>query len=200
MKLFFSPTSPYVRKVMIVAHELGLAGRIEMLDSAAHPIKRDKTIIAKNPLGQVPTLIADDGTVIADSRVISAYLDGLAGGKLTPADAGAKLRAEVDQALADGILGAALTLRYETAVRPEALRWEDWIAGHWDKIGTTLAHFEANPPGTRLDIGVITLAAALSYLDLRFADHDWRGKHPALAAWYAAFARRPAMVATELKG
>ena len=200
MKLFYSPTSPYVRKVMIVAHELGLAGKIEMVDCAAHPIKRDKSIIAQNPLGQVPTLVTDDGMMIADSRVISAYLDDLAGGKLNPADKKAKFRAEVDQVLADGILGAALLLRYETVVRPEALRWEDWIGGQWDKIGTTLAHFEAHAPGARVDIGMISLAAALSYLDLRFADHDWRTKHPALAAWYAGFATRPSMIATALKG
>lgn len=199
MKLFFSPTSPYVRKVMIVAHELGLAGQIEKVNAAAHPINRDRNIIAQNPLGQVPTLIADDGTMIADSRVICAYLDGLAGGKLTPADAKAKLRAEIDQSLADGILGAALILRYEMAVRPEALRWPDWISGQWDKIGTTLAHFEANPPGARVDIGTISLAAALSYLDLRFPEYDWRSKQPGLTIWYAAFAQRPAMVATELK-
>lgn len=199
MKLFHSPTSPYVRKVMITAHELGLAGRIALLDCAAHPINRDRTIIASNPLGQVPTLLTDEGAMIADSRVICAYLDALAGGSLTPPEAGARLRAEIDQALADGILGAALTLRYETAVRPEPLRWADWISGQWDKINTTLAHFEANPMGARVDIGATTLAAALSYIDLRFAEHDWRAGHPGLAAWYAAFAQRPSMRATELR-
>jgi glutathione S-transferase len=200
MKLFYSSTSPYVRKVMIVAHELGLAGRIEMLACAAHPINRDPAILAENPLGQVPTLLTDDGIMVADSRVICAYLDTLADGKLTPSDAAARLRAETEQALADGILGAALILRYETVVRPEALRWADWISGQWNKIATTLAHFEAHPPGKRVDIGSITLAAALSYLDLRFADFAWRSKHPALAAWYAGFAERPSMVATALKG
>ena len=200
MKLYFSPTSPYVRKVMITAHEVGLADRIEMLGSAAHPVNRDRTIIAQNPLGQVPTLIADDGTVIADSRVICAYLNDLAKGSVYPADAKARLQAEIDQALGDGILGAALILRYEVAVRPEALRWLDWISGQWDKIHTTLAHFEGHAPEGRTDIGAITLASALSYLDLRFADYDWRKTHPNLAAWYATFEKRPSMVATVLKG
>lgn len=200
MKLYFSPTSPYVRKVMITAHEVGLADRIEMLGSAAHPINRDRTIIAQNPLGQVPTLIADDGTVIADSRVICAYLNDLAKGSVFPADGKARLQAEIDQALGDGILGAALILRYEVAVRPEALRWPEWISGQWDKIHTTLAHFEAHAPEGRADIGAITLASALSYLDLRFPEYDWRKTHPKLAAWYATFEKRPSMVATALKG
>jgi len=200
MKLYFSPTSPYVRKVMIAAHELGIADKIELLGSAAHPINRDKTIIAQNPLGQVPTLITDDGTVIADSRVICSYLNDLAKGSVLPADPKARLRAEIDQALADGILGALLILRYETVVRPEPMRWADWIAGQWDKVATTLSHFEANLPGGRVDIGVITLASALSYIDLRFPEHDWRGKYPGLAGWYATFEQRPSMQATELKG
>ena len=200
MKLYFSPTSPYVRKVMITAHEVGIAGKIELLGSAAHPINRDKTIIAQNPLGQVPTLITEDGTVIADSRVIRSYLNEMAKGSVLPADPKARLRAEIDQALADGILGALLILRYETVVRPEPLRWADWIAGQWDKVATTLSHFEANLPGARVDIGSITLASALSYIDLRFREHDWRGKYPGLAGWYAAFEKRPSMQATVLKG
>ena len=204
MKLFYSPTSPYVRKVMVLAHELGLAGRIETRDCAAHPIKRDLSIVAENPLGQVPTLIADDGTMIADSRVICAYLSDLAQAaapnSVPPLEPRARLRAEIDQALADGILGAALALRYETAVRPADKLWPEWVSGQWDKIATTLAHFEAAPPGERVDIGSITLACALSYLDLRFADYDWRTRYPALAGWYAVFEKRPSMVASVLKG
>jgi glutathione S-transferase len=75
MKIFFSPASPFVRKCMVVAHELGIADRIEKLPSAAGPVKRDATIIPKNPLGQVPTFITDDGQVLFDSRVICEYLN-----------------------------------------------------------------------------------------------------------------------------
>ena len=198
MQLFFSPTSPYVRKVLVAALELGIGDRIEKLASAAHPINRDPTIIASNPLGQVPTLIADDGTVVADSRVILSYLNDLAGGTLLPADPKARLRAEIDQSLADGITVAALLVRYETAARPAERLWPEWVAGQWDKVRTTLAHFEANPPGARIDVGTIALACALSYLDFRFPDHGWRDNCPALAAWYAAFEQRPSMAATRL--
>lgn len=198
MQLFFSPTSPYVRKVLVAALELGIGDRIEKLASAAHPINRDPTIIASNPLGQVPTLIADDGTVVADSRVILSYLNDLAGGTLLPADPKARLRAEIDQSLADGLTVAALLVRYETAARPAERLWPEWVAGQWDKVRTTLAHFEANPPGARIDVGTIALACALSYLDFRFPDHGWRDSCPALAAWYAAFEQRPSMAATRL--
>lgn len=111
MKLFYSPTSPFVRKVMVVAHELGLADRLERLPSAAHPVNRDKSIISHNPLGQVPTLLTDDGQVLADSRVICEYLDDLAGGGLFPKAGAARWRALVDQTLGDGLLGAALLAR-----------------------------------------------------------------------------------------
>ncbi len=84
MKLLFSPTSPYVRKCLVVAHELGLNGRLQLLPSNAHPINRDREIIASNPLGKVPTFFTDDGQVLYDSRVICEYLDTLAGGSLFP--------------------------------------------------------------------------------------------------------------------
>src|SRR5690606_38776840 len=113
MKIYFSPASPFVRKCMAVAHETGLVDRIEKLPSAANPVNRDRTVIASNPLGQVPTLITDDGQALYDSRVICEYLDDLGGGKLFPATGKARWQALADQALADGILGAALLARYE---------------------------------------------------------------------------------------
>lgn len=87
MKIYFSPTSPYVRKVLVVAHALGLADRIEKLPSAAHPVHRDRGIVAHNPLGQVPTFFTDEGVMLTDSRVICEYLDALGGGGLFPAPA-----------------------------------------------------------------------------------------------------------------
>lgn len=201
MKLYFSPTSPYVRKVMVCAHELGLADKIEKLSCAASPINRDKNIIAQNPLGQVPTLIADDGQMLADSRVICEYLDHVGGNKLFPRNS-ARWQAIVDQAMADGILGAALLARYETALRPGDKLWSDWLNGQMDKIKTTLTALEAAVPkfGDRVDIGTISYACALSYLDLRFPTFDWRGANPKAAVWYKAFEQRPSMVATKLVG
>jgi glutathione S-transferase len=184
---------------MVIAHHLGLADRIEKLPSAAHPVNRDQSIIPTNPLGQVPTLIADDGTVMFDSRVVCEYLDTLGKGSFFPKDGAARWRVLTEQALADGILGAALLSRYEGAVRPENLRWAEWTAGQMDKISTGLAHFEntMDPKGRRLDIGTVALGCALGYLDLRFAHYNWRSKCPKLAAWYEGFAATPEMQATK---
>jgi glutathione S-transferase len=198
MKLFFSPASPYVRKCMVVAHELGLADRIEKLPAAAHPVNRDQTIVAKNPLGKVPTLIADDGTALYDSRVICEYLNALGNGPFFPATGAARWQALTDQALGDGILDAALLARYEIAARPEALRWADWSRGQTEKMTSGLAVIERAAPhfGARVDIGTITLGCVLGYLDLRFAAMDWRAGHPAAAQWFASFNARPSMQAT----
>ena len=122
MKLYFSPTSPYVRKCLVSAHELGLVDRIQLLAANAHPVQRDATLIASNPLGKVPTLLTDDGTPLYDSRVICEYLDHLAGGSLFPRTGDARWAALTLQSLADGMLDAALLARYEQAVRPEPLR------------------------------------------------------------------------------
>src|SRR6266536_1901402 len=179
MKIFFSPSSPFFRKVLVSAHELGLAERIERLKSAAHPINRDQTIIAHNPLGQVPTFFTDDGRVLYDSRVICEYLDALAGGRLF-GSGDARWCALTEQALGDGLLNAALLTRYETAWRPAHLLWEDWAKSQFDKVHSVLDRIEtwAADFGERVDIGTITIACALSYLDLRFPDCGWRGSHP----------------------
>lgn len=198
MKLYHSQTSPFVRKCMFIAHHLGLADRIEKLPAAANPVNRDKSILPSNPLGQVPTLITDDGTVLFDSRVVCEYLDQLGKGSFFPAGA-ARWRVLTEQSLADGILDAALLTRYEGAMRPEGMRWPDWTAGQMDKINVGLAHFEKNADGAadRIDIGTVTLGCALGYLDFRFADLGWRSRCPKLAAWYEKFSALPAMQATK---
>ena len=198
MKIRFSPTSPYVRKCLVSAHELGLNGQIELLPSNAHPVNRDQEIIKANPLGKVPTFYCDDGQVLFDSRVICEYLDDRAGGSLFPRSGPARWTALTLQSLGDGILDAALLARYEEAVRPEPLRWADWRSGQLDKIETSLAHLNAGPqwPADRLDIGTITIGCALWYLDLRFADLGWRDRYTSVAAWYAAFGQRASMKMT----
>lgn len=198
MQLFHSHSSPFVRKVMVVAHELGLADRIALLPSAAHPTNRDGAILARHPLAQVPTLIDDDGRALADSRVICEYLDALGQGSLFPAAGAARWTALSEQSTADGLLDAALLIRYEMTARPEAERSAAWIAGQEAKIASTLAAFEGAAPelGGRVDIGTIGIGCALGYLDLRFADLGWRACCPALEAWFASFAARPSMVAT----
>lgn len=199
VKLFFSPASPFVRKVMVCAIERGIDGQIEKLPAAAHPINQDATIKAHNPTGKVPTLIGDDGAAIYDSRVICEYLDaiGTAPG-LFPAGAN-RWPALVLQSAADEMLDAALLARYESVARPEALRWSDWHAGQITKIRTTVANFSSSwlpHLEQRLDIGTIAVAVSLGYLDFRFPDIAWRDGNAALADWYARFSERPSMKAT----
>ena len=197
MKLRYSPTSPYVRKVSVAAVELGLAGRIERI---ATDTRDPKSGLAQdNPLGKVPALILDDGEFLYDSPVICEYLDSLhQGPKLIPAAGPARWRALRQQALCDGILDAAILRMLESVRRPEALRWPDWIALQSGKVARALDRLEADvaqlsgPP----TIGQITAGCALGYLDFRFSSEDWRAAHPKLAAWYKDFAKRPSMAGT----
>ena len=198
MKLHFSPTSPYVRKCMVTAHELGVADRITLLPSNAHPVNRDAKLVAANPLGKVPTLVTDDGLVMYDSRVICEWLDSSHNGQLFPRVGAARWQALVLQSLADGMLDAALLARYEEAVRPEALRWADWQAGQMDKVRTALQALEQAPEQLqgRVDIGTLSLACALGYLDLRFDAWGWRTRFPRVAEWAAGFMQRPSLQAS----
>jgi glutathione S-transferase len=198
MKLYYAATSPFVRKCLVSAQELGLRDRIELVPAAAHPVNRDRALVAQNPLGQVPTLLLDDGAVLYDSRVICEYLNDLGGGALLPPAGAGRWAVLVDQSLADGILDAAVLTRYETFARPEGLRWSDWVAGQLDKVHGSLAAFESRAAKLegRVDLGTIALGCALGYLDFRFASYEWREAHPATAAWYARFAARESMRAT----
>jgi len=198
LKIFHSPASPFVRKCLVAADELGLTDRIERLPAAANPITRDQTVVASNPLGKVPTLITDDSAVLYDSRVICEYLNDLADGDLLPRRGAARWRTLVDQSLADGISDAAVLARYETAMRPEALRWDAWTTGQLEKIASGLAALETRAVdfGDRVDLGTIAFGCALGYLDFRFASLAWRDGHPNAAAWFEWFAGRDSMVAT----
>lgn len=199
MKIFFSPFSPYVRKCLVTAHELGLADRLQLLPSNANPVVRDQEIIAFNPLGKVPTFLTDEGVALYDSRVICEYLDELGRGSLFPKSGAARWEALTLQALGDGILDGALIARYEDAARPEHLRWPEWRAAQLDKAETSLAHLSASPAqiaASRVDIGTLTIACALWYLDLRFAAFGWRERHPEVAAWYEDFSKRPSLQTT----
>ena len=201
MKVYYSPASPFVRKVLVSAHELGLADRIELLSCAAHPINRDQEIVAQNPLGQVPTFVTDDGSVMYDSRVICEYLDSLSSGRLLGSGEN-RWRALTEQSLADGLLNAALLVRYETFLRPQEFRWDSWTRSQLAKVDSVLDRLEAWAPrfADRVDLGTITVACGLGYLDFRFPDHGWRGSRPQLSQWFAVFEKRPSMQATTLRG
>ncbi|SFJ92413.1 Glutathione S-transferase [Bosea sp. OK403] len=205
MKLYQSTTSPFVRKVRIAAAELGLIGQIEMLDVSQEfktggPTAREANIVKSNPLGQVPTLLTDDGIAIADSRVICEYLNHRAGGEIFPSDPAKRWTALMDQTVGDGLLDAALLARYEGFLRPEEKRWDKWSEGQMTKVRAVLAVIEAKAAefGDRLDIGTITFASGLAYLDLRFGDLGWRDGHPETAAWFARIEQRPAFAQQKL--
>lgn len=199
MKLYFSPTSPFVRKVRATAHELGLGDRIELIGITLSPVSPHEGLRSSNPLGKMPALILEDGTALYDSPVICEYLDALAGGnRIFPAAGAARWTALRRQALADGIMDAAVLTRYEEAVRPKELRWQDWADGQFLKIRTALDVLESENLADACDIGTISIACALSYLDLRFASEGWRTSRPRLAAWAAVMAKRPSLAATAL--
>ena len=192
-----SPSSPFVRKVRIAASVLGLEPEIalEPADTmnASDPVRR------QNPLGKIPALLLEDGTVLFDSRVILDYLDYRAGGgRIVPSDAGARFAALRLQALADGLMDASVLLVYEGRFRPAERHEPKWLDHQSGKIARALAALEATPPAlsTTPDVGQIALACALGYRDFRF-EGTWRREHPRLVAWLDRFAARvPAFAAT----
>lgn len=195
MKLRHNPASPYVRKVMVCAHELGLAGRIELLSTAVSPVEANAALAAENPLMKIPALTTDDGAVLFDSPVICEYLDSLAGGgKIFPAGK-ARWTALRQQALGDGILDALILCRYEVAARPADKRFAGWTDGQMRKAHQGLAALEAEDLSGRT-IGTITAGCTLGYLDFRFPNDGWRARHPKLAEWYKIIEATPAMQAT----
>ena len=199
MKLYVSPASPFGRKASITIAELGLGGKVVQEPATVTPISRNDELVRGNPLGKIPTLVLDDGSALFDSPVICEYLDHISGApRFFPPAGPERWRALRRQALADGLMDAALLLRYEQALRPEALRWPDWMAGQSAKMAGALDAMESDAAGlgTAFDIGHITYACALGYLDLRFDHLHWRDSRPALAAWFAQVSERPSLVAT----
>ncbi|WP_305987283.1 glutathione S-transferase family protein [Roseibium sp. MMSF_3544] len=189
MKLRSSPPSPFGRKVKIAAAMLGLKDRIDIEE--ANTADPDDSLRGQNPLGKIPALILDNGDVIYDSAVILEYLDFMAGGgKLFPSGE-ARFTVLRDQALADGIMDAALLRVYEKRFKQPNYRDPAWDAYQGAKVERGLAYFEQNTPvapSSSADVtaATLTLACALGYLDMRFGD-AWRQSHPNLVAWLAAF-------------
>ncbi len=198
MKLRYSPTSPYVRKVSVVALETGLNDRIERVPTNVWA--SDTYIGRDNPLGKVPALTTEGGEVLYDSPVVCEYLDSLHDGiKLFPPAGGTRWTALRRQALGDGILDASVARVVENRVRKENERSVTWVERQktvinrgLDALEEEVDAFSAGP----ISIGHIAIACACGYLDFRLATDNWRAGRPALAKWYAAFAKRPSMVAT----
>lgn len=194
MKIYYSPTSPYVRKVMACAIIRGLDGRIEKHDSNPHASPAD--LVADNPLSKVPCLITDDGLSLFGSQLICEFLDSLGEElPLFPGHGAPRWRALKFQSLGDGILDAAVPCRGEQGKPREAAR-DAQIARFKAVIGRTVDTLEDDPPHKHVDIGSVTVACALGYLDFRFASDAWRTEHPKLAAWYEAFCKNKGLAET----
>ncbi|HVY17749.1 MAG TPA: glutathione S-transferase N-terminal domain-containing protein [Rhodopila sp.] len=194
MKLYYSPTSPYVRKVMACAIIRGLDGRIEK--HATNPHESPADLVADNPLSKVPCLVTDDGMSLFGSQLICEYLDSLGDAlPLFPEIGAVRWRALKFQSLGDGILDAAVPGRGELQKPKEAAR-DALIARYKTVIRRTVDVLEADPPHRHVDIGSITVACALGYLDFRYADEPWRPGHAKLAAWYESFVRNKGIAET----
>jgi glutathione S-transferase len=198
MKLHWSPRSPFVRKVMIVAHEVGLLDRLDCVRTVAASTKPHLELMRDNPLSKIPTLVLDDGTVLYDSPVICEYLDQLHdGAKLLPASGAARFSALRQQALGDGFLDFLLLFRAE---RERQHPSDPHLKSFATKRSACLAALDqeaAALESSAFSLGHIAVGCALSYLDFRFAAEDWRTGHPRIAAWHAVFAARPSVRATE---
>jgi len=194
VRLYYFPTSPYVRKVTVTAIELGIEGGIERVQTNVWDPSTE--IGQANPLGKVPALVIENGDILFDSPVICEYLTEIAGGDLFPPPP-ARWQALRLQVLADGILDAAV-LRVLEGRRPEARRSADWDGRQKRAIVRALDVLEAEIASwpKALTIGQIAAGCALGYLDFRLGHEDWRQARPGIADWYARFSQRPSMQAT----
>lgn len=196
MKLRYSPTSPYVRKVLITAIETGQESVIERVPT--NPWDPETDLPNDNPLGKVPALTLDEGVTLFDSPVICEYLCSRVGASLVPGQGSGRWRVLRLQALGDGILDAAV-LRLLEGKRPPEIQKADWIERQKRAIGRGVDALEeaVGGWGDELTLGQITAGAVLGYLDFRFSGDEWRNGRPGLENWYETFSQRPSMRQTE---
>ncbi|HSW03087.1 glutathione S-transferase family protein [Aquabacterium sp.] len=197
MKLHWSPKSPYVRKVMVCAHELSLVDRLELVRSVAAMLKPNQRLMQDNPLSKIPTLVLEDGFTLFDSAVICEYLDELGQGSLFPRQGADKWQALRWHAFGDGLLDAAILWRNE---RERDVPLAALIDAFTLKMRASLKQLDDEAQAlaeTPFSIGHITVGCALGYLDYRFADFGWRGIAPRLADWFAETQTRPSFQNTE---
>lgn len=195
MKLYYSSTSPFVRKVNILAMETGQDSKLEWIRT--NPWIGEDHLVSENPLSKIPTLEMPGGEVIFGSQLICEYLDSLhSGTKLIPAD-DTRWKVLRLQALADGILEAGI-LRFMERKRDEQQRSPDWDQLQKNSVQRGLDYLESHLPELEapLNLGIITVAVLLGWLDFRFSDEDWRIHRPQLSAWYEKFGQRESMQAT----
>ncbi|WP_210530115.1 glutathione S-transferase family protein [Rubellimicrobium arenae] len=198
LKLLVSPASPFARKARVLIREAGRTAEVEEVQVSTSALATDASILPHNPTGRIPVLIRDDGPAVIDSRVICRFLDARFGSNLYPE---ARIWEVLTlEALADGLLDSALSMAYETRLRPEEKRFPDWMDAQWGKVSQGLDAIEdrwmAHLAGP-IDMGHLGLACALGYLDFRHGPRNWRDGRPKLTAWDERMAARPSLSATK---
>lgn len=197
MKLHWSSRSPYVRKVMICAHEVGVADKLERVQSVVSLSRASEVVMRDNPAGRIPTLVLDDGRALYDSVVICEYLASLKPALALFPDAGeARWTALRRHALGDGMLDALVLWRSEQ-LKPAQQQSPEWAAVSELKIRKSLDAIEAEADAlaaSGFDIGHICIGAALTYIDFRFGQLAWRDGHPRTEAWMRQFLARDSVV------
>lgn len=201
MKLLYQTHSPYARKALVFAYEVGLANQIQVVHHETSPTQRNEEVFAQNPLGKVPVLIRPGSSPIFDSDIICAYLDTLHDRRrLIPADGEARWRALQVQAVAQGLCQAGIAIRWETVRRPEALRYPPLRDGYIEKLVSSYdwleREFDIESP---INVGHIAIATALSWLEFRELP-SFRKNRPRISNWFNAFEARDSMRATPLFG
>lgn len=196
--LYSSPRSPFVRKVMIAAHEVGFSGRIQRQDVMTNPMRPSLEVLEFNPLGMIPTLVAD-GEMIFDSLVILEFLNEQAASPLFPAAAAARRDCLTRHAVANGMMDKAVRMLDETFRAEQNNDTAEHIAGFSDAQLRSVEWMGKRLQLDRFDAGDIAFVSALAYLDFRFPKIEWRNHSPAAAAWFASASERPSMQKTAME-
>ena len=197
MKLVYSPPSPFVRKVTTLIHYANLNDRIELINVKTTALSVAEEARAANPLGKIPVMILEDGKAIFDSRVITRYLDDFAGSNLYPQD---KIYDILTlEALADGIMESAVSITYESKLRPQDEQSPSWMEAQWSKVLHAIkalddGQFQAMD--SEMNMGQIAIACALGYLDFRHDARQWRSGHSNLTSWNDKMMKLPALIKT----
>ncbi len=199
MKLYWSSRSPFVRKVMIFAHECGMASRIECVRTLVTMSRPNPDLLPVNPTGKIPTLVLDDGSALYDSTVICEYLDSLhQGRKLFPSSGAARWTALRRHALGNNLTDNLMLWRNEI-LRPQVQQSPEILAAFELKVRNAVAALDREAAALvadPVDIGHVAIGCALGYIEFRFNHLGWRAGHDAIAGWYRNFAQRPSMLNT----
>ncbi|MCP2670412.1 glutathione S-transferase [Maricaulaceae bacterium EIL42A08] len=196
MKLYISNTSPYARKCRALIIEKGLENRIEIEEAA--PLENPDALQASNPLGKVPALERDRGPALMDSPLICEYIDSLNDENWIPSSGESRILVLRQQAIADGLMDITIGRRIEM-MRDEKLQWDFWKERWEAAIERTLVQLneERGQFERSVDLGALSVAVSLGYLDLRYAELDWRGRFPELGAFYGRWSERESFKRTE---